>query len=114
MTKIIIIFLQRFFGQPRNTEETIDPLESIYDKYDFDYRRPKEKLAIASSRKHIIDKVRQNTVIVLQGSTGCGKTTQVPQYILDDARARDKYCNIVVAQPRRCVCKTFLLFRHHI
>lgn len=33
--------------------------------------------------------------------TGCGKSTQVPQYILDDCMSRKKYCNIVVTQPRR-------------
>lgn len=30
-----------------------------------------------------------------------GKTTQVPQYILDDAYRERKACNIIVAQPRR-------------
>lgn len=35
------------------------------------------------------------------GVTGCGKSTQVPQYILDDCMNRKKYCNIIVTQPRR-------------
>lgn len=37
----------------------------------------------------------------MHGPTGCGKTTQVPQYILDDAYKNGKRCNIVIAQPRR-------------
>lgn len=40
-------------------------------------------------------------MLVIQGPTGCGKTTQVPQYILDYCRESNTYCNIIVTQPRR-------------
>lgn len=33
--------------------------------------------------------------------TGCGKTTRVPQFILDEYKEKGLFCNIVVAQPRR-------------
>ena len=47
--------------------------------------------------------INEHQVIVLSGETGCGKTTQVPQYIMDSARAEspDRYCHIVCTQPRR-------------
>lgn len=35
------------------------------------------------------------------GATGSGKTTQVPQYILDEYAKNQRYCNIIVTQPRR-------------
>ena len=38
---------------------------------------------------------------IVQGGTGCGKSTQVCQFILDDYVSRGKHCNIVVTQPRR-------------
>ena len=38
---------------------------------------------------------------VIEGETGCGKTTQVPQYILDYYASQGRYCNIIVTQPRR-------------
>ena len=43
----------------------------------------------------------QNQVVIVAGETGCGKTTQVPQYLLEDAHARGKHCRIVCSQPRR-------------
>ena len=45
--------------------------------------------------------VESQQVTVIEGETGCGKTTQVPQYILDHYAAQGRYCNIVVTQPRR-------------
>lgn len=52
-------------------------------------------------RNEIVRAIRENFFVVLQGPTACGKTTQVPQYILDDAYSKGKPCNIIVAQPRR-------------
>ena len=46
----------------------------------------------------------QFQIVVISGMTGCGKSTQVPQYILDDWMANSKgnqHCNIVCTQPRR-------------
>jgi HrpA-like RNA helicase len=59
------------------------------------------KLPITNDRDRILFIIDQNQFCVIQGSTGCGKTTQVPQYILDSAMAKKKYCNIIVTQPRR-------------
>jgi len=47
--------------------------------------------------------VNRNQVVVLKGEPGCGKSTQVPQYILDAAaeNGNGSNVNIVVTQPRR-------------
>uniref|UniRef100_A0A1A9WJJ3 Probable ATP-dependent RNA helicase spindle-E n=1 Tax=Glossina brevipalpis TaxID=37001 RepID=A0A1A9WJJ3_9MUSC len=74
--------------------------DSIYDRYQFDLRRD-ENLPIHDKREEILASIRENSVIVLEGDTGCGKTTQVPQYILDDSYRRREYCKIVCTQPRR-------------
>lgn len=38
---------------------------------------------------------------IIQGPTGSGKTTQVPQFILDHYAGESRYCNIAVTQPRK-------------
>ena len=49
----------------------------------------------------ILKAVASNQVLIVAGETGCGKTTQVPQYLLEDAHARGQHCRIVCSQPRR-------------
>ncbi|GIY91686.1 ATP-dependent RNA helicase DHX30 [Caerostris extrusa] len=60
-------------------------------------------LPIADKRADILRLIDENQVVILSGETGCGKTTQVPQYILDHYIEKNKgaNCNIVVTQPRR-------------
>jgi len=42
-------------------------------------------------------------VVVISGETGCGKTTQVPQFILESfiEKGDGSLCNIIVTQPRQ-------------
>lgn len=42
-------------------------------------------------------------MVVVSGETGCGKTTQLPQYILESEieAARGGVCSIICTQPRR-------------
>lgn len=49
----------------------------------------------------ILSLIETNMVVVIHGPTGCGKSTQVPQFIMDDCREKKKICNIVVTQPRK-------------
>lgn len=46
-------------------------------------------------------KIEDHRVVVIEGETGCGKSTQVPQFILDDAVEKHRHCNIIVTQPRK-------------
>ncbi|ONM17402.1 DExH-box ATP-dependent RNA helicase DExH7, chloroplastic isoform X2 [Zea mays] len=60
-------------------------------------------LPIARQRQHFLQLLKENDVVVVSGETGCGKTTQVPQFILDDMIESELggSCNIVCTQPRR-------------
>ncbi|KAK3811164.1 MAG: P-loop containing nucleoside triphosphate hydrolase protein [Benniella sp.] len=66
-------------------------------------REGRAALPIAQYMEEIMTKIRENDVIVLVGQTGCGKTTQLPQIILEEY-IKDRQggvCNIICTQPRR-------------
>ncbi|XP_075363970.1 ATP-dependent RNA helicase A isoform X2 [Mycteria americana] len=66
-------------------------------------QQDREALPVKNFESEILDAICHNSVVVIRGATGCGKTTQVPQYILDEyiKTNRAAECNIVVTQPRR-------------
>lgn len=66
----------------------------IYRTYNFAYR-PKTNLPIIYTRDKIVSMIASNSVVVIRGSTGCGKTTQVPQLILDAEFEKKQHCNII-------------------
>ncbi|KRT86607.1 helicase [Oryctes borbonicus] len=62
-------------------------------------RKAQNDLPIAMHRNEIIEKLKCCRVMLIAGDTGCGKSTQVPQYVLDAG-----YNKIVCTQPRRIAC----------
>ncbi|KAH7388400.1 hypothetical protein KP509_16G074200 [Ceratopteris richardii] len=63
----------------------------------------RQSLPLWRYRQKIVDMIGQNQVIVLTGETGSGKTTQVPQFVLEDyeLNGRGAEVRVVVTQPRR-------------
>ena len=43
----------------------------------------RNKLPAHGFREKLVECVRENQVVVVTGQTGCGKSTQVPQFIFD-------------------------------
>ncbi|KAL5406079.1 hypothetical protein PMIN06_006578 [Paraphaeosphaeria minitans] len=66
-------------------------------------RNAKAALPISRYSSKVLDMVSSNVYSIVVGATGSGKTTQVPQIILDDAirRSEGGSCNIICTQPRR-------------
>ena len=54
-------------------------------------------LPIYSKKQEIIEQISKNRIIIVSGNTGCGKSTQVPQYIFE----QNKKGKILITQPRR-------------
>jgi ATP-dependent RNA helicase DHX36 len=61
----------------------------------------RSKLPISSYKDAISSTLENHQVVLISGETGCGKTTQVPQYILDHMWGKGESCKIVCTQPRR-------------
>ncbi|KAL3671960.1 hypothetical protein V7S43_002628 [Phytophthora oleae] len=64
----------------------------------------RESLPIASFKTQVVEKLSSHDVILISGETGCGKSTQVPQFLLEDLLLSERggaRGQIVCTQPRR-------------
>lgn len=67
------------------------------------FQRDRKKLPVSEYKAAVIEAVSSARVCMIAGETGCGKTTQIPQFLLEDAidRGRAGHTRIIVTQPRR-------------
>ncbi|XP_014746641.1 PREDICTED: putative ATP-dependent RNA helicase DHX57 isoform X2 [Sturnus vulgaris] len=63
----------------------------------------RQKLPAWQERENILGLLESHQVLVVSGMTGCGKTTQIPQFILDASLqgSPSRVANIICTQPRR-------------
>eukprot|EP00917_Polyrhabdina_sp_WS-2016_P025720 GHVP01055311.1.p2 GENE.GHVP01055311.1~~GHVP01055311.1.p2 ORF type:complete len:599 (-),score=118.08 GHVP01055311.1:3432-5228(-) len=54
-------------------------------------------LPIHAKRQEIMNAVSNNQVVLIIGNTGCGKSTQIPRYLMEDPKRSPMICT----QPRR-------------
>ncbi|XP_004584571.2 ATP-dependent RNA helicase TDRD9 isoform X1 [Ochotona princeps] len=58
-------------------------------------------LPVNRYKEEAISLIESNSVLIVHGATGSGKSTQLPQHVLDHYLQRSAYCNIAVTQPRK-------------
>lgn len=63
----------------------------------------REQLPAFKKQTEILEIIEKNQIVLIKGHTGCGKTTQVPQFILDKYinGGNSTKCHIICTQPRR-------------
>lgn len=106
-------------NKPEKVEEKLDPNGDVNYKADSQYgdgghkknvaisafakdksiREQREFLPIFTCREQLMQVIQDNTIVVIVGETGSGKTTQLTQYMLEEGYG--KYGQIGCTQPRR-------------
>ncbi|KAK4424756.1 DExH-box ATP-dependent RNA helicase DExH3, partial [Sesamum alatum] len=90
--------LQRRSLRMRNMQRAWQ--ESPEGRRMLDFRK---SLPAFREKERLLQAIARNQVVVISGETGCGKTTQLPQYILESEieSGRGAFCSILCTQPRR-------------
>lgn len=58
-------------------------------------------LPVYAFRKELMETIDKNQALIIVGETGSGKTTQLPQYLVEDGYTQGNKYQIAVTQPRR-------------
>ncbi|XP_041666905.1 3'-5' RNA helicase YTHDC2 [Cheilinus undulatus] len=61
----------------------------------------RRSLPVHERQDEILQLIRDHRVVLVLGETGSGKTTQIPQFILDECSRTEQPCRIFCTQPRR-------------
>ena len=59
----------------------------------------REKLPVYEFKNEVIDAVRRSKITIIEGSTGSGKTTQIPRFLLESGLSFNK--KVICTQPRQ-------------
>ena len=62
-----------------------------------------KELPVMAHREKILQLIHSHRVVCIEGETGCGKSTKIPQFVLEDSLNSNPAtpCKILVTQPRR-------------
>lgn len=59
------------------------------------------KLPIWSFKETLLKSIEDHQVVIVCGETGCGKSTQVPAFILENELSKGRDCKVYCTEPRR-------------
>lgn len=100
-----ILLLQSFLRRNPGVDRRLaEDLESFWSsKTGQKSQKERASLPVHSIRQELLQICQTHQLLLISGDTGCGKTTQIPQFIYEDSvfRGMGSVCNILVTQPRR-------------
>ncbi|XP_061550953.1 ATP-dependent RNA helicase DHX30 [Phycodurus eques] len=89
--------------RPRSPQEVRRINERLQEEWESARQGLSTELPVDAHRQRVVSAVRDSRAVVIAGETGCGKTTRIPRFLLED-RVTARHgadCNILVTQPRR-------------
>lgn len=96
LVTVIVNTNTKTMGRLNNSIPQVPQLKTNHDLFNF-----RNSLTIMTKRDEILKTLMNNQVVIVSGETGCGKTTQVPQFILEHCQQKNQTCRIICTQPRR-------------
>ncbi|XP_048868096.1 ATP-dependent RNA helicase DHX30 isoform X2 [Brienomyrus brachyistius] len=89
--------------RPLSVNEAEALSTSLYEEWRTSAPALREELPVDAHRERVVSAVEAARVTVVEGETGCGKTTRIPRFLLEHhvLRGDGAHCNILVTQPRR-------------
>ncbi|KAI8995492.1 P-loop containing nucleoside triphosphate hydrolase protein [Trametes punicea] len=97
-------------GPSRQTDHGFDvPPEQLIAEFQARQASPayqemlqqRNQLPMAQYKQDLLSLLDISQILVLSGETGCGKSTQVPAFILEDQVLKGRPCKIYCTEPRR-------------
>jgi ATP-dependent RNA helicase DHX29 len=61
----------------------------------------RQNLPVYGFRESILSTIDKNQITIICGETGCGKSTQIPSFILEHELSQGKACKVFCTEPRR-------------
>ncbi|XP_055303004.1 pre-mRNA-splicing factor ATP-dependent RNA helicase DHX16 [Sitodiplosis mosellana] len=95
-----IEFIQAMTMDDSKKKEKDEPKISESQKKRMDIKETKESLPVYPFKEDLIAAIREHQVLIIEGETGSGKTTQIPQYLHEAGFTADGK-KIGCTQPRR-------------
>uniref|UniRef100_A0A5F8GMK4 Helicase ATP-binding domain-containing protein n=1 Tax=Monodelphis domestica TaxID=13616 RepID=A0A5F8GMK4_MONDO len=89
-------------------EEASAPPPSSGEQQKESIRAERRSLPVFPFRNDLLNAIAKHQVLIIEGETGSGKTTQIPQYLLEDGYTR-KGMKLVCTQPRRVAAMRYYL-----
>ncbi|XP_055858285.1 pre-mRNA-splicing factor ATP-dependent RNA helicase DHX16 [Episyrphus balteatus] len=95
-----IDFIQALTMEGSKEKKDKKPEISEAERQKMDIQETRRSLPVYPFKDDLIAAIREHQILIIEGETGSGKTTQIPQYLIDAGFTKDKK-KIGCTQPRR-------------
>lgn len=88
-------------GSSADENERINPWTgNLFSSRYYEIMKKRQQLPVFEFKEELQTKVANNQVVIIEGETGSGKTTQIPQFLLNQLAIPGSKC-VACTQPRR-------------